>query len=95
MSNNLMLDVPPMSFSLHHNLSTVPMPGTPDLSPVLKEKLKNSVETINLKTHKKSTESPKLEELSLLVESMVDLISVELLAMESIRKINLYLLKNK
>lgn len=95
MSNNLMLDVPPMSFSLHHNLSTVPMPVTPDLSPVLKEKLKNSVETINLKTHKKSTESPKLEELSLLVESMVDLISVEPLVMESIRKTNLYLLKNK
>lgn len=95
MSNNLMLDVPPMLFSSPHSLFIVPMLATPEQLLALKEKQKNSAKIISLKIRKKLIESQKLEELSLLEESMVDSISVEPLVMESTKKTTLYLLKSK
>ena len=90
-----MLDVPLMSFLSLHNLFTVLMLVTLELLPVSREELKNSAETTNQKIHKKLIELPKQEEQSLSAELMVGLILVELLVMESIRKMTLCLHKNK
>lgn len=90
-----MLDVPPMLCSSHRSMFTVPMQEILELLPVSREELKNSAETINLKTHKKSVESPKPEELSALVESMVDSISAEPSVMESTKEMIHFPQKNK
>ena len=90
-----MLDVPPMLFSSPHSLFTVPMLVTLELSPVSREKPKNSAETINQKTLYKLIELPKPVEQSLSVESTVDSILVEPSVMESIKKTILCLLKSK